>query len=116
MNIGEKIKKIRTLKGYKQNYMAELLHISQKQYSLYESSDANLEWKTIEKIAGVFEIDPVKLISFDESHIFNHCNQSGIFLSSTLSSTDQKIIEELFNQLKIKDEQILKLLEVISTK
>jgi len=73
---------------------------------MYESTDANLEWNTIERIAYALEIDAVKLIGFDETQIFNNCNQSGNIISSTLNSIDIEIIEELRNQLKVKDEQI----------
>lgn len=113
MNIGEKIKKVRQLKGYKQDYMADRLQISQKQYSLYENDDSNLEWKTIEKIAKVLEIDTVKLVGFDETQIFNNCNQSGNIFSSTLYNIDKDYLLELINQLKIKDLQIQALIEKI---
>lgn len=116
MNIGEKIKKVRQLKGYKQEYLAEKLGVSQKQYSLYESSDSNLEWHTIEKIASVLEIDAVKLIGFDETQIFNNCNQqaAGNIISSTFHSIDKEIVEELRHQLKEKDEQIKLLISKIN--
>ncbi|MFN8285056.1 MAG: helix-turn-helix transcriptional regulator [Chitinophagales bacterium] len=110
MNIGQKIRKIRTLKGYKQEFVAEKLGVSQKQYSLYEHDDANLEWHTIEKIATALEIDAVKLVGFDETQIFNNCAQSGTIISSTLYNIDKEIIEELRNQLKEKDEQIKSLI------
>ncbi|MBK8353111.1 MAG: helix-turn-helix transcriptional regulator [Saprospirales bacterium] len=100
MNIGQKIRKIRTLKGYKQDFVAEKMGVSQKQYSLYESDDANLEWKTIERIADALEIDATKLIGFDETQIFNNCNQSGTIISSTLHSIDKEVVDELRNQLK----------------
>lgn len=113
MNIGEKIKKVRQLKGYKQEYLAERIGISQKQYSLYESSDSNLEWQTTEKIAKALEIDAVKLVGFDETQIFNNCAQSGNIISSTLYNIDKEIIDELRHQLKEKDEQIRLLLAKI---
>lgn len=113
MNISEKIKKVRQLKGYKQEYMADKLGVSQKQYSMYENIDANLEWHTIEKIATALDIDAVKLVGFDETQIFNNCNQSGNIFSSTLNNVDKDIVEELRNQLKEKDEQIKLLLSKI---
>lgn len=114
MNIGQKIRKIRTLKGYKQDFIAEKMGVSQKQYSLYESDDANLEWKTIEKIAVALEIEPVKLVGFDETQIFNNCTQSGNIFSSTLNNIDKEILDELVGQLKEKDEQIKLLISKIS--
>jgi len=114
MNIGEKIKKVRQLKGYKQEFLAEKLGVSQKQYSLYESADSNLEWHTIEKIASALEIDAIKLVGFDETQIFNNCTQSGNIFSSNLHSIDKDLIEELRNQLKEKDAQIKSLITKIN--
>ncbi len=110
MNIGEKIKKVRQLKGYKQEFLAERLGVSKKQYSMYESTDSNLEWNTIEKIASALEIDAVKLVGFDETQIFNNCTQSGNIFSSNLYNIDKDLIDELRNQLKEKDNQIKMLL------
>lgn len=108
-----KIKKVRQLRGYKQEYLAEKLGISQKQYSLYESSDSNLEWHTVEKIATALEIDAEKLVGFDETQIFNNCNPSANMFSSNLHSINKEIIDELRHQLKEKDEQIRLLLAKI---
>ena len=94
--------------------MAQKLGVSQKQYSLYESDDANLEWKTIERIAVAFGIDPVNLIGFDEREIFSNITQSGNVVSSTLNNKNKEVIDELIKQLKEKDEQIKLLISKIS--
>ncbi len=76
-DLGTKIRKIRTLKGYTQEYMAAKLHVSQRAYSKLENNDIKLDWERLAGISKILEIDPMELISFDDSLIFNNCSQSG---------------------------------------
>lgn len=75
--IGEKIRQIRELKGYSQEYLAEKLGISQRAYSKIERSEIKIDWGKIQDIASIFEMEPLDIVSFDDSLIFNYCNQSG---------------------------------------
>lgn len=77
MEIGFKIKKIRELRNYSQEHMAEKLGISQVSYSRVESGQTKMDLKRLHDIAKVLEIDPVFLLTFDDSFIFNNCNQCG---------------------------------------
>ena len=73
MNISAKIKKIRELKGYSQEYVASELGISQAAYSKIEKNDKNLSIERIKTISLVLEIDPLELINFNVQNIFNNC-------------------------------------------
>ena len=53
-SIGQKIRKIRELKGIKQEVMAEQLDISQQSYSNIESDKTDIAFSKIEKIAEIF--------------------------------------------------------------
>ncbi|MFV0411503.1 MAG: helix-turn-helix domain-containing protein [Paracoccus sp. (in: a-proteobacteria)] len=77
VTLGEKIRKIRELKGFSQEYMAEKLDISQRAYSKLEREETKLDWNRITGISHVLEIDPIDLIQFDDSLIFHNCSQSG---------------------------------------
>ena len=74
--IGQKIRQMRGLKGYSQEYMAEKLSISVTAYSKLERGDTSLSWDRLEQIAKVLEIEPQKMISFDGGSFFadNHSN------------------------------------------
>lgn len=76
-NLGEKIRKLRELKGFSQDYMADQLEISQRAYSKLEREETKLDWDRITHISKILEIDPIDLIQFDDSLIFNNCSQSG---------------------------------------
>ena len=106
MEIGNKIRKIRELKGFTQQYMASVLEISQRAYSKLERNEIKLDWNKIKKISSVFDIDPVDLISFNDSMIFNNCSQSGKahtinnYVSEKIISLYEKRISQLDEEVK----------------
>jgi transcriptional regulator with XRE-family HTH domain len=69
--IGNKIKKLRELKGFKQEYMAERLGITQQSYSKLESDKGDIPFSRIEQLADIFEMKPEDLVAFDEKMVFN---------------------------------------------
>jgi transcriptional regulator with XRE-family HTH domain len=91
MEIGYKLKKIRELRNYSQEYLAEKIGISQVAYSKIESGRTKLGFDRLREIAGVLEVDPIMLLSFDESVVFNHCHQSGSHVYNYNGLTDDKI-------------------------
>lgn len=104
--IGEKIRKIRTLKGFSQEYMSEKLKISQPAYSDIENSKTKVGIDTIQELAIIFEIDSNDLINFDENQVFNNTfnqDSKGFF-------NVKKFINETFeHERKIYQDQILTL-------
>ena len=70
--IGNKIKKLRELKGFKQEYMAERLGITQQSYSKLESDKVDIPFSRIEQLADVFEMKPEDLVAFDSQYVFNN--------------------------------------------
>ncbi|PKP18232.1 MAG: hypothetical protein CVU07_02425 [Bacteroidetes bacterium HGW-Bacteroidetes-23] len=78
-NIGQKIRKVRELKGFTQEYMANKLAISQRAYSKMENNETKLDWEKIELVSSVLGIEPLELVAFDDNLIFNNCTQSGKF-------------------------------------
>ena len=75
--IGNRIRKIREIKGLTQGYMSAKMEISQRTYSKIENNDIKLDWDRIQSISKILEVDPLQLVSFDEALIFNNCSQSG---------------------------------------
>ena len=77
MELSAKIRKIRELKGISQEHIAARLGMSQAAYSRLEKDDKQLTFDKLESIAEVLEIDPMKILNFDEQMIFNNSNQAG---------------------------------------
>jgi transcriptional regulator with XRE-family HTH domain len=68
--IGEKIRKIRNIRGYSQEYMGSRLNMSQNNYSRIELDQINLTLKTLSDIADVLEIGTQELMNFNDAIIF----------------------------------------------
>lgn len=108
--IGERIRKIRSLKGYSQDYMSDLLEISQSTYSDIEKNKSKIDFERVKKIAEIFEVELNDLISFDENQVFNNTfneKSNGFF-------NVEKVITESFDKERISyQEQIIFLKEEI---
>ena len=75
IKIGTKLRKLRMEKGYKQEYMAEVLNISQKTYSNMENDKSSISIDTLKKIAEEYKIDLMELISDDKVIIQNNSSR-----------------------------------------
>jgi transcriptional regulator with XRE-family HTH domain len=78
MNIGLKIRKLRELKNYRQEYMAEHLQITQASYSKIESGETDLTYGRLVEIAGVLGIKVEDITNFDEKIVLNNHAQSTV--------------------------------------
>jgi len=71
MKVGNKIKKIRELRNYTQDYMATELEMTQAGYSKIELGETDVPFSRLLQIAKVLEIDLIDLLAFDEKIILN---------------------------------------------
>ena len=117
MHIGTKIRKLRELKGYSQEYVASQLGMVQTNYSKIERGETKeMTVKRLEEIAKVLEVDPATILNFDEKQVFNSTfnNQSGnlgdnIVLMKTSFDREREQYEA---RLKHQDEEIAFLREM----
>ncbi len=72
VKIGEKIRKIREMKGISQEYLATLMDISPQAFGKIEREETKLDFGRLETIAKLMGVDPIDIVNFDESHIFNN--------------------------------------------
>lgn len=114
-NIGLKIRKLRELKGFSQEYMAGRLSVSQRAYSKLERNETKLDWNKITEISSILEIKPMDLVSFDDNLIFNNCSQSGK-INVQNNHTDEKLIGLYEKRMKKLEEEVRFLRELILKK
>lgn len=77
MKIGQKIKKIRELRDFSQDYMAASLGISVGYYSKIENdATKTVSLEMIDKISTILEISPSALLDFDASNYINTITNS----------------------------------------
>ena len=82
---GQKIRKIREIRGYKQEYLADQLGMSAKSFGKIESGETSLSISRLQQIAKVLDVDPLDVLSFDEKQVFHHSSQSGNSNSSVIN-------------------------------
>ena len=75
MDDGEKFRKLRELRGYKQEYMAKCLGISIKAYSKLENGETAISLNRLRQVSRVLQIDPTEIIDFSEENIYRSCRQ-----------------------------------------
>lgn len=92
--IGEKIRKIRTFKGYSQEYVSDLLRISQAAYSDIENNKTKINLERIQELAAIFNVAVNDLLNFEDNQIFNTTfknNAKGFFKIN-------KVIKDFFDK------------------
>jgi len=110
--LGLKIRKIRELKNFGQQYVADKLGISQGSYSELENGRTRIDEKKLAQIAAVLEVAPEVIRHFSDTVMFSNSPQSGYF--NTNNNNAEKIQELYERLLKEKDEQIALLKTVLT--
>jgi transcriptional regulator with XRE-family HTH domain len=90
MKLGYKIKKIRDIKGLKQDEMASLLNISTQAYSKIERNETKMDDERLNQIAKIFGLSPDEIKNFDEKNLFINNNNE---YENSNQSTGQTIIK-----------------------
>ena len=96
--IGNKIKNIRELKNFTQEYMAEKLDISQAAYSKLEKGDIKVSSEKLSQIAKILDVNPEDITSFDSQKYFNSFNNvKGSNNGSIIIGADEtELIKKLY--------------------
>ena len=111
-SIKNKIKSIRELKNYTQEYMADQLGVTQAGYSKIEKGRTMLSYVKLVEIARILEVSVEDIISFDSQKYFNNYNtvkgnnNNGSIL---INSSNDEALKELY-------EDKIKLLEKLLNK
>lgn len=118
--VGNKIKIIREIKNYTQEYMASELNISQNAYSRIELNKTKLTTALAEKIADILEVSLADLLSKDNpiitfsnntidknfGYINNHYESQKELYENTIT-----LLQKELTDAKEREERLLKLLE-----
>jgi transcriptional regulator with XRE-family HTH domain len=110
--IGSKIRQIRELKGFSQEYIANKLGISQRSYSKIEMNQTKADWEKITKIADILEVNPMDIVAFDDNLIFHNCSQSGKF-ENFINNFPEKLTEQYELRIKNLEDENMFLKEII---
>lgn len=95
MTIGKKIKHLRELRSLTQEEMADLLHMSQANYSKIERDEIEVKMSRLEEISKILNIDLTDLINFDEHNFFVIQNNDTITgISGTINNHYQHSVTD----------------------
>jgi transcriptional regulator with XRE-family HTH domain len=105
MKIGDKIKRIRDIKGLKQEDIAALLKITPQAYSKVERNETKLDTDRLEEIAKIFKMSVDDIQQFDERNLFmnnmQECKDSlTINNINNFYTSDQAMFETMIAQQK----------------
>ena len=120
MNTAIRIKKLRELRNYTQDYVADRLRITQNAYSKMGNGLTKITVDRLEEIAGIFEV-PVETLVENEKQVFNlDNNQIEKFYGSVENLHEENkdfmqktfvAITEQLNLAKEQNQALLKALE-----
>ncbi len=119
IKVGNKIKKLRELKNFTQEYMAASLNLSPNGYGKIERDEVDVTLGKLEEVAKILEVDYQQILNFDEKQIFNLNNNKNINgVLHTQNNFNDNICQQLITELReenkyLRDEKnaLMKLLE-----
>lgn len=104
--IKNKIKNIRELKNYTQEYMAEKLGVTQAGYSKIEKGKTSLSYEKLVEIGRILDVSVEDIISFDYDRYFNSFNKitgnnnGSILINTENTSTIKELYEDKIRLLE----------------
>lgn len=106
-NLSLKIRKIREIRGFSQDFMAKKLAISQRAYSKLENQQTQLTWARIHTIAGILQVKPSDIISFNEEKMLEKKIPLHDNLSATIPTDLEKYLNSCADRILVLEKEIL---------
>lgn len=127
MDIGDKIRKVRELKGFKQEYVANKLGMSVTAYGNIERNDSSLTFERLEQIAEILEVTVQDILNIPEQlniHSISNSNNVGfhhVFNDNRVCTEGEveayrQSIAHLEKEIEYMRQQNLQLLELLNKK
>jgi transcriptional regulator with XRE-family HTH domain len=123
MNIQEqlasKVRLLREVHNYTQEYVADVLEISQNTYSLIEKGETKLTIDRLEKLAQLYNMKLIDLIQLSEQtfiHTITHsqgvCSQQVTI--NQLPDEERKLYTDTISRLEMENDKLHKLIEKLT--
>jgi len=116
MTLGEKLKKARINKNFTQEYLAEVLNVSQKTYSNFENDKSKPAFSQVENIAKVLDVSVLDFLTGDSITVNQNNNDVAIAQNYATINASEKLIEQYEQRLKDKDAEIAFLKQLLGKK
>ena len=93
MSLGKKLKQARLNKNLSQDFMAEMLEVSQKTYSNFENNKTTPNFSQIEEISKILDISILDFLEDTEKYNF-YQNNTGTNNGFVVNNFSEKLIEQ----------------------
>jgi transcriptional regulator with XRE-family HTH domain len=100
-----KIKQIRELKNFTQEYVAQQLGLSTRAYSKIETGETQLTINRLNEISAILEVQPMEVLGFDDKKVFNFYNSNDINNVKNMNMPE-KLIQQYEETIQALKEQI----------
>ena len=116
MKVGYNIKKLRELRNYTQQYMADQLEISLSGYGKIERNETDVSLGRLQQIADILGVDIHGILRFDDKHIFNLSNNEvANGQVNNYYSGREELLKRIIEQLRKENENLLSIIEMMRT-
>lgn len=100
-----KIKQIRELKNFTQEYVAQQLGLSTRAYSKIETGETQLTINRLNEISEILGVPPIEVLGFDDKQIFNNCKQDG-YIGINHINHSEKLIQQYEETIQALKDQV----------
>lgn len=117
MKLGENIKKLRELKNYTQQYLADELGISLSGYGKIERDQTEITIARLVLISKILEVDLFTLVYFDGNEVFKNGKQGkGLGKSPENTALSIDLQQQLIQKYKEENEYLKDLVRQLMEK
>ena len=120
--LANKLRLLREVHNYTQEYVAGFLDISQNTYSLIEKGETKLTIDRIAKLAELYKMDVVDLIQSNEQTYINTITHSQgvcshqVTINHPLSDDERNMYQSTLDRLERENEKLHKLIDKLTEK
>ena len=120
--LSSKLRILREVHDYTQEYVASVLEISQNTYSLIEKGESKLTIDRLEKLANLYRMDVADLIRLNEQTYINTithsqgvCSQN-VNINPSMKDEERELYKTTIERLERENERLHNLIEKLTTK
>lgn len=103
--IGAKLKKVREIKGYSQEYVSIALEMSHRNYHRIENGEIDIKLSFLERVCKVLDVEPLQVFGFDERYFFQQCS-NGVGKNITVNNIPDNVLHLIINRLNDIEEKL----------
>lgn len=120
--LGNKLRILREVHNYTQEYVANVLDIAPNTYGLMEKGETKFNLERLERLAGLYNMDLVDLLQMNERtviHSITHSQgicSSQVTINNPMTEEERKMYQQTIARLERENERLIALLDKMTEK